>query len=101
VFFEYGKLVAQTAKEFGIVFRDDGVVLKPQIREVVFGDTADFRLYNSSFILRRRIATKMDSRRVNRKSFSSIAIPTCRGPRSWICGRTFMVFGAGRFILKS
>ena len=56
MFFEYGKLVAQTAKEFGIVFRDDGVVLKPQIREVVFGDTADFRLYNSSFILRRRIA---------------------------------------------
>ena len=56
VFFEYGKLVARTAKEFGIVFRDDGVVLKPQIREVVFGDTPDFRLYNNSFILRRRIA---------------------------------------------
>ena len=58
VFFEYGKLVARTAKEFGIVFRNDGVVLKPQIREVVFGDTADFRLYNHSFILRRRIAYK-------------------------------------------
>ena len=56
VFFEYGKLVARTAKEFGIVFRNDGVVLKPQIREVVFGDTADFRLYNHAFILRRRIA---------------------------------------------
>jgi hypothetical protein len=54
VFFEYEKLVARTAKEFGIVFRDDGVVLKPQIREVVFGDTADFRLYNHAFILRRR-----------------------------------------------
>src|SRR5215467_8173518 len=58
VFFEYGKLVARTAKESGIVFKDDGVVLKPQIREVVFGDTADFRLYNNSFILRRRIAYK-------------------------------------------
>jgi hypothetical protein len=58
VFFEFGKLVAQTAKEFGIMFRDDGVVLNPQIREVVFGDTADFRLYNNSFILRRRIAYK-------------------------------------------
>jgi hypothetical protein len=58
VFFEYGKLVARTAKEFGIMFRDDGVVIKPQIREVVFGDTADFRLYNNSFILRRRIAYK-------------------------------------------
>jgi hypothetical protein len=57
-FFEYGKLVAGTAKEFGIVFKDDGVVLKPQIREVVFGDSADFRLYNNSFILRRRIAYK-------------------------------------------
>jgi len=58
VFFEYGKLVARTAKEFGIVLKNDGVVLKPQIREVVFGDTADFRLYNNAFILRRRIAYK-------------------------------------------
>jgi hypothetical protein len=58
VFFEYGKLVARTAKEFGIVLKNDGVVLKPQVREVVFGDTADFRLYNNSFILRRRIAYK-------------------------------------------
>jgi hypothetical protein len=29
---------------------------RPQIREVVFLDTADFRLYNHAFILRRRIA---------------------------------------------
>src|SRR5215471_16815102 len=58
VFFEYGRLVARTAKEFGIVFKDDGIVLKPQIREVVFGDTGDFRLYNHAFILRRRIAYK-------------------------------------------
>jgi len=58
VFFEYRNLVARTAKEFGIGFRDDGVVLKPKIREVVFGDTADFRLYNHAFILRRRIAYK-------------------------------------------
>ena len=56
VFFQYGKLVAQTAKEFGIGFIDKGVVLKPQIREVLFLDTADFRLYNHAFILRRRIA---------------------------------------------
>ncbi len=58
VFFEYGKLVARTAKEFGVAFRHDGVVLKPQVREVVFADTPDFRLYNHSFILRRRIAYK-------------------------------------------
>jgi len=58
VFFEYGKLVTRTAKEFGIVLKSDGVVLKPQIREVVFGDTADFQLYNNSFILRKRIVYK-------------------------------------------
>jgi hypothetical protein len=55
VFFDYGKLVARTAKEFGIDFIDKGVVLKPAIREVLFLDTADFRLYNNAFILRRRI----------------------------------------------
>lgn len=55
VFFEYGELVAQTAKKFGIDFVNKGVVLKPAIREVLFLDAADFRLYNHSFILRRRI----------------------------------------------
>jgi hypothetical protein len=55
VFFDYGKLVARTAKEFGIDFLNKGVVLKPAIREVLFLDTADFRLYNNAFILRRRI----------------------------------------------
>jgi len=49
-------MVARTAKEFGVAFKSDGVVLKPHIREVVFADTPDFRLYNHSFILRRRIA---------------------------------------------
>jgi hypothetical protein len=56
VFFDYGKLVAKTAKELGIDFHNKGVVLKPQIREVLFLDTSDFRLYNHAFILRRRIA---------------------------------------------
>lgn len=55
VFFEYGELVARAAKEFGIGLANKGVVLKPEIREVVFLDTADFRLYNHAFILRRRI----------------------------------------------
>ena len=55
VFFEYGKLVARTAKEFGIRFINKGVILKPEIREVLFLDTRDFRLYNHAFILRRRI----------------------------------------------
>ena len=48
-------MVAQTAKKFGIDFINKGVVLKPAIREVLFLDAADFRLYNNSFILRRRI----------------------------------------------
>jgi hypothetical protein len=55
-FFEYGKLVARTAKDFGIDFVNKDVVLKPRIREVLFLDTADFKLYNHAFILRRRIA---------------------------------------------
>ena len=36
VFFEYGQLVAQTAKKFGIEFINKNIVLKPQIREVLF-----------------------------------------------------------------
>ena len=56
VFFEYGKLVARTAKEFGIDLHNKRLVLKPEIREVLFLDTADFRLYNHAFILRRRIS---------------------------------------------
>ena len=55
-FFEYGKLVARTAKDFGIDFVNKDVVLKPRIREVLFLDTADFQLYNHAFILRRRMS---------------------------------------------
>jgi hypothetical protein len=43
-------------REFGIGFTNKGVVLKPAIREVVFLDTVDFRLYNHAFILRQRVA---------------------------------------------
>ena len=56
VFQEYGELVSQSAKKFGVGFSTKGIVLKPEIREVLFLDTADFRLYNQAFILRRRIA---------------------------------------------
>ena len=55
VFFEYGELVTRTAAKFGIDFSDQGVVLKPELHEVLFLDMADFRLYNHAFILRRRI----------------------------------------------
>src|SRR5215475_8496294 len=56
VFQEYSELVGRVAKKFDIGFSTKGVVLKPEIREVLFLDTKDFRLYNNAFILRRRIA---------------------------------------------
>ena len=54
-FLEYGALVANTAKAFGVSFDNRGVVLAPELREVLFLDTGDFSLYNQAFILRRRI----------------------------------------------
>ncbi len=55
-FRKYAKLVAQTAKECGVGFdasSADGS--RPAVREVMFLDTEDFRLYNNAFILRRRV----------------------------------------------
>jgi hypothetical protein len=54
-FDELARLVKRTAKEADIdfsrkAFRD----AKPRIREVLFLDTPDFRLYNNAFILRKR-----------------------------------------------
>ena len=54
-FLDYGKLVSRTAAEFDIALDGKGIALDPDIREVLFLDTADFRLYNNAFILRRRI----------------------------------------------
>lgn len=56
-FRDFGKLVQRTAKQTGVGFiADVEAGLRPQVREIVFGDTSDFRLYNNAFILRRRIA---------------------------------------------
>lgn len=55
VFFEFGELVQGACRRCGIGFSRKGIVLKPQIREVLFFDTADFKLYRNAFILRRRI----------------------------------------------
>jgi hypothetical protein len=56
-FLDFGKLVQHAAKQTGVGFIADAEAgLRPQIREITFGDTSDFRLYNSAFILRRRIA---------------------------------------------
>lgn len=55
-FRDFGKLVQKTAKSSGVGFiADEEAGRRPQIREIVFGDTSDFRLYNNAFILRRRI----------------------------------------------
>jgi len=54
-FDDFARLVKRTAKEAGIDFsRKPFKGAKPRIREVLFLDTADFRLYNNAFILRRR-----------------------------------------------
>jgi hypothetical protein len=56
-FREFGKIVEKTAKKVGVGFIDDPKAgLRPEVREIVFGDTPDFRLYNNAFILRRRIS---------------------------------------------
>ena len=55
-FRDFGKIVKATAKQVGVGFIPDARAdLRPEIREITFGDTPDFRLYNNAFILRRRI----------------------------------------------
>ena len=54
-FEEFARLVKRTAKQAEIDFsRKAFKDAKPRIREVLFLDTADFRLYNNAFILRKR-----------------------------------------------
>ena len=55
-FRQYARLVAQAAKECGVGFDTRAAKgTRPAIREVMFLDTEDFRLYNDAFILRRRV----------------------------------------------
>ena len=55
-FHDFGKLVRHAAAELDIAYSTDFVAgQKPRIREVLFFDTPDFRLYKNAFILRRRI----------------------------------------------
>src|SRR5271163_4125369 len=52
-FFDFGKVMKQPCKQFGVKFATDGFESQPvQQREVIFIDTEDFRLYNNAFILR-------------------------------------------------
>ena len=56
-FRDFGKLVQRIAKRSGVGFISDPEAgRRPQIREILFGDTPDFRLYNNAFILRRRVS---------------------------------------------
>ncbi len=56
-FRDFGKIVQKTAKNVGVGFiTDEKAGLRPEVREITFADTSDFRLYNNAFILRRRIA---------------------------------------------
>lgn len=54
-FQDYGTLVRREAARFEIGLSAAAVAgRKPELREIVFLDTPDFRLYNNAFILRRR-----------------------------------------------
>jgi hypothetical protein len=56
-FRDFGTLMQRTAKKLNVGFVADAEAgLRPQVREIIFADTPDFRLYNNSFILRRRIS---------------------------------------------
>jgi hypothetical protein len=55
-FKKYAKVVAQAAEQVGVGFDTSSANgSRPAIREVIFLDTEDFKLYNNAFILRRRI----------------------------------------------
>ena len=55
-FVEFSKLARRAAEKSDVDLSTDHLDgQRPEIREVVFLDTADFRLYNNAFILRRRI----------------------------------------------
>ena len=57
--FSFGDVLKAPAKECGVGFSTKGFHSSPlKIREVLFVDTHDFRLYNNAFILRRRIPYK-------------------------------------------
>ncbi len=57
--FDFAKVMNEPCKEHGVVFSIGGFDGKSEkIREVLFIDTEDFRLYNNAFIGRRRIPYK-------------------------------------------
>ena len=64
-FSDFSKIVRRTAEASSVGYStEDFKGLRPEIREVLFVDTQDFRLYNNAFILR-----------------------PARQLRRWLCGR--------------
>jgi len=54
---DFGKPVRHAAEKSDVDYSTEHLAgERPRIREVVFLDTGDFKLYNNAFILRRRIA---------------------------------------------
>lgn len=54
-FYDFAKLVKRAAKNADVGFSTKGFKgARPQMREVLFLDTEDYKLYNNAFILRRR-----------------------------------------------
>ena len=54
--FAFGKIVRKAAEKHDVSFKTKEFIDAPiKIREVLFIDTPDFRLYNNAFILRRRV----------------------------------------------
>ena len=53
---DFGRLVQRTARSMKVAcIGEPDAGQRPQVREIVFGDTPDFRLYRNGFALRRRI----------------------------------------------
>jgi hypothetical protein len=56
-FRDFGRLVQRTARALDVgVLNDPDTGKRPATREILFFDTPDIRLYNNSYILRRRIS---------------------------------------------
>ena len=86
--FDFGDVIQGPAAQHGVVFSMKEYLDAPvKVREVLFLDTADSRLYNHAFILRRRIQYKDGFPVGSPKSSSSSATRTCRRPPRPTCAR--------------
>jgi hypothetical protein len=87
-FHDFGKIVRHTAEASDVGYSTEEFKgLRPQIREVLFLDTQDFRLYNNAFILRRRL-DYVDGFAVGDPKLSSNSVTrTYKRLRRWTFGR--------------